>query len=619
MTNRRSRSGLDDSDGGNESIVIERAKALLCTTEILKPRTFIKELKNLLKISPEAPAILVRLLGNESIENPNLITLALLALTYHKNFPWPQSLKHAEEIAGELQSLIRNSTVTTSRKVTAVDILRSIEHPISHTEIMEYIPGYVEEALCQFEDPNEGAPDSPCVFFDMLRALAIDSGDYNEGRIIPLDRLDSLASIGVSMAENNQAGAVYVGAAIACNADMGMLNQNTDDWLSALEKMGTPRSAWCLGVLADWPMPEAFRDRAREGAARLISAGVKPEPPSIQGTYSRCVLTACNSAGSQSATFFWETPEQYLDALDLVFNDRVGIKNVSYFFGDGDEVDEQYRSDPLIVDTLVEPAFAGKLVADAMARHLTSRTSPPWWLFPMLPYMEGCSIRPAARTPDLGEYALEEIVCTPKLLENSFILADMPQYGCFIPDTDEAYRFCRKFKNMGGLALPPKEFERFVEEVAFQDRETLLHRMALNLEFESLAGRSHDKRNALAARTWLAIRDRAVPFREIPFVRELSRRAIETVLGNIHCGYFNRGEAFEAAQEMENEGFESVFALMDEYGWLDVPPDERILLADDFMDALEGRDPAPKAQSNHTKKKTTRKPKPRSGKGRRRR
>jgi hypothetical protein len=509
--------------------------------------------------------------------------------------------------------LIRDTEVATCRKTLAADILETIGWPLPDSEIAQHIPGYLEDGLRQLEQFRETASDSPDEIFNTLQSLNTGDG-FDE---ISWDGVGNLASIGISVAEKNQAGATYVGAAVACCADMGARDGRMEEWLSALEKMGSPRAAWCLKTLAKWPMPEAARDRARTGAKKLAAAGVKAAPPPVLAKYSHTILTACDGMGSRSVTFFWKAAGRRLDALNLMLNDLVGIKDVMYLPGNGKEIERRYENNR-IQYTSVEPAFAGELVADAMAKHRALRTSPPWQLFPMLPMVE-CDIRPAARMPNLGAYALGSILCTPNLLKDSFRLMDSPLYGCFTPDTDEAYRFCRKFASTGGTSLPPREFERFVRETAVKDRENLLHRMALNREFESLAWNVSDKKNWLAARTWLAMRDGIVPFGDIPYVRELSRRAVGMMLENIRCGYFSRRQAFEAAQMTDAEYFKSAYTLMDEHGWLDVPPDERITLVDDFMHALEGGNSVPKPQSGRPVKKHGQKPKPRKKKGRRRR
>jgi hypothetical protein len=500
----------------------------------------------------------------------------------------------------------------------AAGILETIGQPVSESEIAQHMPGYLKYELRQLEKLRRNRSDSPHVIVDMMQELI----DCDRAGEISWSGIEGLASLGISVAEKKQAGATYVGAAVACCAEMGTQGGRVEEWLSALEKMGTSHAAWCLNALAEWPMPEAVLGRARAGAEKLAAAGMKAKSPSVRGKYSHATLTACDGMGSRSVAFFRETSNHRLDALNLMLNDLVGIKDVLYLSGNGEDVEDYFRNNR-IEYRFVEANFAGELVADAMAKHQALRTSPPWRLFPALPSMEGCDIRPAARTPNLGPYVQEHALRTPELPENSSRLADFPLYGCFMPDTDEAYQFCRRFANTHGATLPPGEFERFVREVAVKDRENLLHRMALNLEFESLAGRAHIRKNSVAARTWFAVRDGAVPFWEIPYVRELSRRAVERILENIRHGYFSRRQAFEVAREMGAKHFKpSAHTLMDKYEWLNGTSGERLTLADELLvyahegrlHTHEDRDPMPKPSSGHPTKKHGQKPKPRKEK-----
>jgi len=604
-----------DFDNVREQHVLDKAKALLRKMKKHSEFDLVEELVKLLAVSPGIPAVFARMLGEDDFQDPFPIAAILSTFCYNKYFYRKQRVTNAEKIISELWDLIQNPGIATSRKILAVDILESTGYPINEM-ITQHIPEYRQETWRLAEVPHKKVSDLRRGFFDTLRTLSLHDGNKDDAS--DRSEADVLDLFGIPMTEENQLEAIYAGSVFACCADMGVLDKHAKGYLSALEKMKTPRSAWCLDILAEWPMPEAFRDKARAAAASLVSNGVKAEAPRVRGVYSHAILTACDGMGWRSLTFFWKISGHRMDALTLELNDAIGIGEISYLPDHGAVLENEYKLNSRLSHILVEPAFAGECVADAMARHLALRTSPPWKLLPSLPHMAGCGMRSAARTPNLDSYTPENILCTPESLENSAALANTPRYGRFIPDPDATYHFCRKFKSKHGFSLSSKAFERFVREVAFRDRENLLHRMALNLEFESLAGRSHSRENALAAHTWLAIRDDTVPFWEIPFVRELSRKAVEDALEEIRDDYVCRQELIEDAQSEGLGYFEYASALMDEHGWLDVPPDERILLADDFMDALEESTPAPKAPVQSHQKKNPRKPKPCPGKRRRR-
>lgn len=588
--------------------IVKKAKALLRKMRTSARIDLVGELANLLETSHKIPTIFARLIGESRIRDPFPIAVILSTLCFCDDFYRKQRSDYAMQITNELLSIIENPGMATSRKILAVDILESTGYPIDE-RITQCIPEYRQETWRLAEVPHKRAPDLRRGFFDTLRALSLH--DSNKDGASEQSEIDDLDLFGIPITEENQIGAIYVGSVFACCADMGVLDKYAEGYLSALEKMRTPRSAWCLDILAEWPMPKAFRDKARTAAARLVSDGVQAEPPHVRGEYSHAILTACHGMGWRSLTFFWRGRGMNMDALTLELNVLTGFEEISYLPDSGAVVESRYKHNSRIPHILVKPAFAGKCVADATARHLAWRTSPPWQLLPALPHMMGCDMQPATHTPNLDSYALKDIVCTPQLLKRGAALANTSLYGGFTPDTDMTNRFCRKFMNTHDFTLPAKAFERFVREVAIQDRENLLHLMAVNLEFESLAGRSHDDGNTLAAQTWLVIRDEVVPFWEIPFVRELSHKAIETELANIRDDHSSRQELIEDAQRAGLGYFEYVSDLMNEYGWLDVPPDERILMADDFMDALEGRNPESKFHPGHSARQRKQKPKSR--------
>jgi hypothetical protein len=194
-----------------------------------------------------------------------------------------------------------------------------------------------------------------------------------------------------------------------------------------------------------------------------------------------------------------------------------------------------------------------ELVGDALAVHESRGVPPPGRLFIYRPMLGPEPIAVRRREPNLGPYALELTVRSPELAAGSDRLAGQVGFRDFWCATGEAYEFVRrnvmrgKKRRSEGAAIGDAVVERFARDAAIQERERLLRRMAVNLETEAWAGRGADPANRLAARTWVALREELAPFHEVPYVRALSRRAIEAIRENLAMGFRSQQEANAAA------------------------------------------------------------------------
>jgi Plasmid pRiA4b ORF-3-like protein. len=155
-------------------------------------------------------------------------------------------------------------------------------------------------------------------------------------------------------------------------------------------------------------------------------------------------------------------------------------------------------------------------------------------------------------------YMLETVRPTPELVAKGRALADSALFGCLFPASDTAYAFCEAHWDKRRKNIRASDIPAFLQEVMPQERERLLHRMAVNLEVEALAGRAGRKENQTAARLWLGMKENVAPFWTIPFVQELADLSIDTIVADLRRGFKNQREAF-AASERESENPEAVF------------------------------------------------------------
>ena len=84
---------------------------------------------------------------------------------------------------------------------------------------------------------------------------------------------------------------------------------------------------------------------------------------------------------------------------------------------------------------------------------------------------------------------------------------------------------------------------------AAEDGPRLLHRLAVNLEVQALAGRAKETGNKRLARLWWGLRHEVVPFADVPFVEELTRNGLGAIVENVLQGFLTQAEANEAELE----------------------------------------------------------------------
>ncbi len=334
------------------------------------------------------------------------------------------------------------------------------------------------------------------------------------------------------------------------------------------------RAAWFLGELGRLPAAGSLGEKARELSGDLERAGIAPAPPAT-GAFSHGLVGGIDGSGCRSLMLFYRTGTGDLDALALLLNDVIGVKDVWCVFGNAADLDEEVRGRSRAVSYAACPLeIARAVVADAMAIHEeTGRPFPGRFLLHRH-YLGAEPFSPSRRTPNLGAYMLETFVRGPELVEGSERAFEDPIYGGLWCGSDEAYEFVRRFTPRRGrgkimsdmLSTSGRLFKRFVSEIASKERETLARRIAVNLEVEALAGRASNPGNRAAARTWIALAENVVPFEDIPYVRLLCTQSIKAVLANLRQGYKGQAEANRARLKMDEEAARLASGLFGE-GW----------------------------------------------------
>lgn len=354
---------------------------------------------------------------------------------------------------------------------------------------------------------------------------------------------------------NDNAVAMLLGSALAAGVEA---NVPPDEMRHMVEMLGATRcerSAWCLGELANWPALGELAVQAGQFAQEMIASGVRPRV-TVLSEYSHALVSTVDASGSRSVLVFYRTGEGGMDAVVLLINDHAGIRDAWAVFGDGCVVEERWREEGPdgIQFAQVRLEFVREVVADALAIHHEQDRPLPGRLLLLRPYLGVEPIIPRRRQPNLGSYMLELMTISPQLVEGSDDLTESSVFGSLGFSSDKAYEFLQAhLPKRGACRLNKAKLDLFAREVAVLERQTLLGRVAANLEIESQAGRGLRPENRLAAAAWLGLTNEVVPFEKAGYIRELCKAAVEHIGQNIRMGYQTQDLANAAQIEMERE------------------------------------------------------------------
>lgn len=348
------------------------------------------------------------------------------------------------------------------------------------------------------------------------------------------------------------AAAAVLSGVVAMAAEWGLAGEGARAALGMIAEQRCPRAAWCLDELGRWPGLGELGAEARFLAAELIEAGIEPRA-TVLCDFSHGMLTCVDGSGSRAMHLFFRTPEGGMDAVSVMVNDEVGMKDMWYVPEEGAEVDRSFRDLPAEISYApCSVELAREVLADAWALHEELDEPMPARLLVCLPYLGSEPILPHRRTPNLGAYMLELLQRTPDLFRGSEHLVEVPMYGGLFFASDAAYAFCQEHRpRRGPQRLSKNNLARFIREAAIQEREALLRRMAVNLEVESLAGRATQRINRVAARTWLGLTEEVVPFHDVPFIQALAADSAEMIIENLRMGFLTQADANAAGLAMD--------------------------------------------------------------------
>jgi hypothetical protein len=333
--------------------------------------------------------------------------------------------------------------------------------------------------------------------------------------------------------------------------------------MDVLQRFPNERTAWCMEELSRWPAAGEIGEKAGAIAQAMKAAGVVPRRP-LDREFSHGYVSMIDGAGSRSVTLFFHIPKGGMDALTLMLNDQVGMKECWAVFDDGSEVEDELQS---LTDQLhFSPCtltLARELLADTLAIHAAANRPLPGSFFLYRPYLGEEPIAPQRRSPNLDAYKLQQIVPSPDLVKNSKELFDSMPYGVLWFASEAAYQFVQSHLSKSGSKLKKADMDRFLREIAPLERDQLLSRMAGNLELETIAGRALQRVNQIAARTYVAIRDQVVPFEQIPSLQALAKAAVKEIRESLRMGYTSPQQTMQANLDADKNFMDLMTRLLE--------------------------------------------------------
>jgi len=326
---------------------------------------------------------------------------------------------------------------------------------------------------------------------------------------------------------------------------------------AALEMMAETRcgrAAWCLDELARWPGTFELADKARELAEELTAEGVNPQPPSPVPLKSGRV-SCIDNAGNRMMRLTFELSEERAICCVILLDESCGIKAVFTI----PEEEEDAADTAVLLRVLNMPEapctseLARELLADARVLNEEADAPLPAGIFILCGLLGGEPILPKRRNPRLDAYDLDNIAGAKKLLRNSGIIATRPPFAYVLFTSTAAYDYVSD--SLESVEEPDKNYvDAFIRYAMTHERDTLLSRMATNLELEALAGRAGEQASETAALVYQAIAHETVPFENIPFLRRIAEDSIDQINANLALGFTSQEEANETLMRAEEAG-----------------------------------------------------------------
>ncbi len=388
------------------------------------------------------------------------------------------------------------------------------------------------------------------------------------------DRLEAMVNSHMSLVDKapDAIGAIICTIA-AIATSKGVVHPILTEALEVITEFPSDRIAWHLDELSRWPCLGSLGDVVDRMSQKVQAEGCSPKYTMVSD-FSHGYFSMVDGAGSRNITLFFRTPEGGMDALIMILNDQVGIKDAWVAYGDSSEIEEAIHSQSEeIAYSPCTLELARELIGAAWLLHQQQKRPFPGMFFIYRPYLGSDPIEPCKRTPNLGAYMMETMVQSADLVQDSCELIDYTPYSSLSISSDAAYEFVKEnAPKRGAGKLSKKNMERFIKEIVPQDMGMILSRMASNLEVECIAGRATQRLNQTAAKVWLALTENLCQPSDVDYICDIAKDSADFIIQNVRDGYNTQEEANQAALEYDDT-MSSIFDEMG-LGWDDDLDDE---------------------------------------------
>jgi hypothetical protein len=388
----------------------------------------------------------------------------------------------------------------------------------------------------------------------MARGLedGAESVDVTMAPLLEADEVDapalegSLAMCAVVAKEQPRVGATALLTVAAVAQEQGLGGDVVERAIDAAVKASPERAAWLLDELARWPAAGALGDRARQVAEQLTVERL----PMVSPPIAHALVTNVDSSGSRSALVALRRGDGAFDALVLLLNDHVGLKDVATAWGSGaDAIEELTRTDLTCAPCGLE--VVRSLVGDALALHEAQGRPLPGRLLGVRHLLGAEPLLPARRAPDLSTYGLETHARSADMVGGSADLMEDPAFGCLPFASSAAYDLLAAAPSRGRKRGSARvELEAFLSAIEPIERPLLVQRLAVNLETLALAGWGRTRAGQVGASVYVALSEGVVPWAQVPYVRALAESSMVRILENLRHGHRSEAEAFAAERDL---------------------------------------------------------------------
>ena len=307
-----------------------------------------------------------------------------------------------------------------------------------------------------------------------------------------------------------------------------------------------------LTRLASTGTDRGVRRAARRALYRLAQRGVAPAPPPaprpiVPRRGERAIhawLSGVDGSGSRATWIVFEGAYRGLRLCSLILNDTVGIVEAAGGDITQKRLDRELaalRESQKLPWVETDPARAVGLVAEALAVHAATSTSPP---AAFAPWRALFASAPVAEPPVFSESP------DPALVERSATLLDRPELAGWFLDPESVQSdavdllqtresrlvLSDQLKAEREAAIVDRVIERELSEPARRMWARRLAEMAL-----VLGGAGAPEPAALARAVAAALASTSFEPRRLPFVRALAARALE-IAGEVTLGRLSAAE-----------------------------------------------------------------------------